>query len=95
MTLKMIKKHYLTLDDEFVTYCNLNGIENIEKLAQETFKRGFTMLKYGDTVPTPTLQKKPVKPKEIPIKKEVKEREIPTIKTTKQPKINNNDLYDE
>jgi hypothetical protein len=27
----------------------LNGIEDIDKLAKETFKRGFTILKYGET----------------------------------------------
>jgi hypothetical protein len=37
------------LDDEFLEYCRLNNIEDVEKLARETFKRGFTILKYGET----------------------------------------------
>ena len=49
MTLKMKKKSSLTLDNEFLLYCEINGIENIEKLAKETFERGFSLLKYGET----------------------------------------------
>jgi hypothetical protein len=49
MTLKMKKKNSLTLDNEFLLYCEINGVENIEKLAKETFERGFSLLKYGET----------------------------------------------
>ena len=52
MTLKTLKpkaNNLLTLDDEFLQYCELNHIEDVEKLARETFKRGFTILKYGET----------------------------------------------
>lgn len=49
MTLKMKKKNSLTLDNEFLLYCEINGIENVEKLAKETFERGFSLLKYGET----------------------------------------------
>ena len=49
MTLKMKKKSSLTLDNEFLLYCEINGVENIEKLAKETFERGFSLLKYGET----------------------------------------------
>lgn len=45
----MIKKHTLILDNEFTQYCELNNITNIEKQAQDTFNRGFTLLKYGET----------------------------------------------
>lgn len=45
----MKKKYTLTLDDEFIQYCKLNNIEHVESLAKETFKRGFTILKYGET----------------------------------------------
>ena len=38
----------LTLDKDFIQYCELNEIEDIEKLAKETFKRGFDLLKYGN-----------------------------------------------
>jgi len=44
----MEKKHSLILDDEFIKYCELNNIDDIDKLARETFKQGFTLLKYGD-----------------------------------------------
>lgn len=49
MTLKMKKKSSLTLDNEFLLYCEINGVENIDKLAKETFDRGFSLLKYGET----------------------------------------------
>jgi hypothetical protein len=45
----MKKKYSLTLDDEFIQYCELNKITDIEKLAKQTFNRGFTMLKYGES----------------------------------------------
>ena len=38
----------LILDKDFIQYCELNEIEDIEKLARETFKRGFDLLKYGN-----------------------------------------------
>lgn len=45
----MKKKSSLTLDDEFLEYCRLNNIDDFEKLAKDTFNRGFTILKYGET----------------------------------------------
>ena len=54
MTLKTLKpkaNNLLTLDDEFLRYCELNHIEDVQKLARETFKKGFDILKYGD-IPT-------------------------------------------
>ena len=45
----MKPKSTLILDNEFIQYCELNEIVNIEKLAQETFARGFSLLKYGET----------------------------------------------
>jgi hypothetical protein len=45
----MKKKYTVTLDDEFILYCQLNKIDNIEKLAKETFNRGFSQLKYPET----------------------------------------------
>ena len=44
----MEKKNYLTLDKEFLDYCKLNNIPDVEKLAKEIFDRGFTILKYGE-----------------------------------------------
>ena len=43
----MEKKNYLTLDKEFIQYCKLNNIEDIETKANEVFKMGFNILKYG------------------------------------------------
>jgi hypothetical protein len=50
MTLKTLKPKVsisLTLDDEFLEYCRINDIQDIEKLARDTFRQGFTILKYG------------------------------------------------
>ena len=44
----MKPKSTLILDNEFIQYCELNKIVNIDKLAQETFNRGFSLLKYGE-----------------------------------------------
>ena len=44
----MEKKHTLILDKEFTQFCELNNISDIEKQAQETFNRGFSLLKYGE-----------------------------------------------
>ncbi len=45
----MKKKSLLTLDDEFIRYCELNQISDIETLAKKVFQRGFTIEKYGET----------------------------------------------
>lgn len=60
----MVKKYTLTLDKEFVQYCELNNIQDVDKKAKETFNRGFTILKYGET---PSH----IKGKEVTIEKEV------------------------
>lgn len=44
----MEKKNYLTLDDEFIQYCKLNNITDIDKFARKVFNQGFTIIKYGD-----------------------------------------------
>ena len=64
MTLKMVKKYTLTLDKEFIQYCELNNIQDIDKKAKEVFNRGFTILKYGET---PSH----IKGKEVTIEKEI------------------------
>jgi hypothetical protein len=46
-TLKQKESISLILDDEFLQYCELNKVEDIEKLAREVFNQGFTILKYG------------------------------------------------
>lgn len=45
----MKKKNYLTLDEEFLLYCQLNKIEDVDKLAKQVFEKGFSILKYGET----------------------------------------------
>lgn len=45
----MKKKNSLILDNEFIQYCELNNIDDIDKTAKETFNRGFSLLKYGET----------------------------------------------
>ncbi len=44
----MKPKSTLILDNEFIQYCELNKIIDPNKLAQETFNRGFSLLKYGE-----------------------------------------------
>lgn len=44
----MKKKYFLTIDDEFIQYCDINNIDDIEKLAKQIFDRGFSLLKYGE-----------------------------------------------
>ena len=79
----MKKKNYLTLDDEFIKYCELNKIEDIEKLAKEVFNRGFTILKYGDKPPVLII---PTKTEPIVI-------ETPPIEKNKS--TDTKSLYDE
>lgn len=74
----MVKKNLLTLDDEFISYCKLNNIINIEKTARDTFNRGFTILKYGET-PIGNKTKEKIVEKEI-IKEVIVEKEIPIEK---------------
>jgi len=60
----MKKKQLLTLDDEFIRYCELNQIVDIEGLAKKTFQRGFTILKYGET-PVASKGKETIIEKEV------------------------------
>ena len=64
----MVKRSSLTLDDEFLRYCELNNIKDSSKLAKETFDRGFAILKYGET---PSFLKGKETIKEIEVIKEV------------------------
>lgn len=78
----MEKKYSLTLDDEFIKFCQLNGITDIEKKAKEIFNAGFNMEKYGnnpfktvpyipivDTLTSKTPQLKNLENLKNPIKK--------------------------
>jgi hypothetical protein len=66
----MSKKTSLTLDKEFIQYCELNNIKDPDKLAKQVFDRGFSLLKYGET-PTGAQPKPTIVEKEIIIEKEV------------------------
>jgi len=65
----MKSKNTLILDNEFVQYCQLNNITNIDKQAQETFSRGFSLLKYGETPSGNSVIKEVTK--EVIVEKEV------------------------
>lgn len=67
----MKQKYTLILDNEFIQYCELNNITDINKLAKETFNRGFTLLKHGESpkIDHP-LKENVIKKVEEPIKKE-------------------------
>ena len=54
------------MDDEFTRYCELNKIDDTEALAKETFTRGFTLLKYGET-PAGFGPKEKIVIKEVPV----------------------------
>jgi len=68
------------LDDEFIQYCELNNIENIEVFAKQVFQRGFTLIKYGD------------KPN-IPMQPQIELKVEPKIEIVRSP--SSKDLYDE
>jgi uncharacterized protein (UPF0335 family) len=44
-----MQKSFLTLDNEFLKYCEINNIDNPEILAKEIFQKGFAIIKYGET----------------------------------------------
>jgi len=60
----MKPKSTLTLDNEFIQYCKINNVEDINGLAQKTFNRGFSILKYGET-PTNNVTTKIVEVEKI------------------------------
>lgn len=94
MTLEKLKPKTnisLILDNEFVQYCKLNNIEDIEKLAKETFDRGFAILKYG-MVPSGIKIKEMVEEK---IKKDPDVVKAVTETVIAITKGNNDNLYDE
>ena len=82
----MKKKNTLILDDEFISYCELNRIEDIDKLAKETFNRGFTLLKYGETPNGINNTKEIIK--EVPIEKIIEKEIIKEVIVTDTEEIN-------
>lgn len=82
----MKKKSTLILDNEFIQYCELNNITDIEKLAKETFNRGFDILKYGEIPKTTTEIKEIIK--ELPIERIIEKEIIKEVMVTDTEEIN-------
>jgi hypothetical protein len=77
----MKKKNSLILDNEFIQYCELNNIDDIDKTAKETFNRGFSLLKYGET-PTGNLRERIVE-KEVIVEKIIYQDVIKEVEVEK------------
>lgn len=73
----MKKKISLTLDNDFQQYCELNNIEDPEKLAKQVFNKGFFLLKYGET-PNGFKSEPTIIEKEV-IREVIKEVEVEKI----------------
>ena len=71
----MEKKHTLTLDKEFILYCELNNIKDINKTANETFNKGFSLLKYWETPTSNSTEKEKI----VEVIKEVEVEKIVEI----------------
>lgn len=104
-TLKPKANISLILDDEFLEYCKLNNIEDVEKYARSVFNQGFTIVKYGKEPLTQHILMVDVSPsaKKPDISPEIIEHEVVVPKGIKkqmeQDQIQNMkkkaDLYDE
>ena len=68
----MKPKSTLILDDEFIQYCELNNIKDINKTAQETFNRGFSLLKYGETPMGGSIIQEVIVEKEVIVDREIR-----------------------
>lgn len=93
----MEKKHYLILDNEFLEFCKLNKIENIESYAKQTFTKGFTIMKYGEVPMSNGFLEKIVHTNDEQIdklKKEIERLKEKLSHYEKQDKPNSS-LYDE
>ena len=93
MTLKTLKpkvNNSLILDDEFLEYCRINNVVDIQKLAREVFNKGFTILKYGEKLP----DLKPIEKSEkvTPINPHETSSVIPPVENKKKEKDN---IYEE
>ena len=78
MILKMKEKNYLTLGKEFLKYCELNEIKDIESFASQVFNRGFTIIKFGET-PVGFKSEPTVVEKEV-VKEVIKEVPVEVVK---------------
>jgi hypothetical protein len=68
----MKPKSTLILDNEFIQYCELNNIKDINKTAQETFNRGFSLLKYGETPMGGSIIQEVIVEKEVIVDREIR-----------------------
>jgi len=68
----MKPKSTLILDNEFIQYCELNNIKDINKTAQETFNRGFSLLKYGETPMGGSIIQEVIVEKEVIVNREIR-----------------------
>jgi 5'-deoxynucleotidase YfbR-like HD superfamily hydrolase len=78
----MKKNSSLTLDSEFLNYCEINEIKDVEALARKIFQRGFTIEKYGETPTSGNSIKKEVVENET-IVEVIKEVPVEIIKEVK------------
>lgn len=93
----------LTLDKEFLDYCKLNNIEDIEGTAKKVFNNGFTILKYGanPSLYSPKKQpiSRPIEPTEVviidPIKVTYESTNIPPQNPIKLISKGKEELYNE
>ncbi len=85
----MNQKNYLTLDKEFLKYCELNKIHDTQKFAQEIFQKGFTLIKYGET-PMGFSSEKIIE-KEV-IKEVIKEVPVEKIIEVTKEVVNNDEI---
>lgn len=85
----MKMKSYLMLDDEFIQYCKLNNIEDVEKFAKQVFDKGFTIIKHGEKpkISLPLTEGR--------LKTNVKKQNELVPSTEPPPPIPKKDLYDE
>ena len=105
-TLKQKPKISLILDDEFIQYCELNDIKDIEKFATELYQKGFTIVKYGelpDQVKAKVVNIKGYQPKVFVDDVEIEDPSVIDVSTKiqksktviKTNKVDNKDIYDE
>jgi hypothetical protein len=80
----MKPKSTLILDNEFNQYCELNKIDNIDKLAKETFARGFSLLKYGEVPQSNRIKEVVEVVKEVEVIKEVERVVNVPVEVTKE-----------
>lgn len=103
----MEKKFSLTLDNEFIEYCRVNNIEDVEKFGSQLFQKAFTELKYGKVpvinlkTETKVVESKVIKTDmaiiveqgvpEVVIPKEIRKEAEKELRK----ELNKNNLYDE